>query len=86
MSLLDIRTILIGAVVSDAICALVIGMVWLQHRRSSPGLGRWMAGFTLQRWRALLGCAFLTRGYTNYMCYKIGAFKSEHTLLPLVSA
>jgi hypothetical protein len=40
LNLLDICTILIGAVVSDAICALVISMVWLQHRRNSPGLGR----------------------------------------------
>ncbi|RIE17595.1 hypothetical protein [Candidatus Cryosericum septentrionale] len=44
MNLLDICTILIGAVVSDAICALVIGAVWLQYRRSSSGLGLWTAG------------------------------------------
>jgi len=44
----------IGGVVSDAICALVIGMVWLQHRRSSPGLGLWTAGFALQTVSLLL--------------------------------
>jgi len=48
MNLLDIRTILIGGVISDPICALVIGIVWLQHRRNSLGLGLWTAGFALQ--------------------------------------
>ena len=54
MNLLDIRTILIGFVISDAICAVVIGSVWLQHRRSSPGLGLWTAGFALQTVSILL--------------------------------
>lgn len=36
MNLLDIRTILIGGVINDAICALVIGSVWLQHQRRTP--------------------------------------------------
>jgi hypothetical protein len=41
MNLLEIHTTLIGGVISDAICTLVIGSVWLQHRRRFPRLDLW---------------------------------------------
>jgi len=48
MNILDIRTILIGFVVSDVICALVVGYLWFQHRRKFPGLHLWAADFIMQ--------------------------------------
>jgi len=47
VNLLEIRTILIGVAVSYVICALVIGSVWLQHRRRSPRLGLWTVSVLL---------------------------------------
>jgi len=54
LNLLDIRTILIGFVASDLICTLVIGSLWLQHRRQSPELWLWTADFALQTVAILL--------------------------------
>ena len=59
----------IGGVVSDAICALVIGMVWLQHRRSSPGLGLWTVGFSPQTVSVLL---IAQRGPSQMYGYEFG--------------
>jgi hypothetical protein len=54
VNLLDIRTILIGFVISDAICALIISSLWRQCRRSSRGHGLWTASFVLQPVSVLL--------------------------------
>ncbi|MHB8107811.1 MAG: PAS domain S-box protein, partial [Candidatus Cryosericum sp.] len=54
MNALDIRTILIGFLTSEAICCLVIVSLWLQHRRHSRGLGLWGAGFAMQTLSVLL--------------------------------
>jgi hypothetical protein len=117
LTLLDIRTILIGFVISDAICVLVIGSLWLWYHRRSPELGHWTARFTLQMasvipivlrgpsrrnaygfrssvqavgrgdcrrcfWRrgALPSCTFSIFGFTNYMCCRIRASRSQQTL------
>ncbi|MEW6550031.1 MAG: ATP-binding protein, partial [Spirochaetota bacterium] len=47
-TILDIRTILIGFVVSDVICALVIGFLWRNHGRKFPGLSFWALDYALQ--------------------------------------
>lgn len=54
MNVLDIRTILIGFVVSDFICATVIGSLWLQQRGNFPGLFLWVVNFILQTVSLLL--------------------------------
>ena len=69
MNLLDIRTTLIGFVISDAICALVIGSLWLQHRVRSSGPGLWTAGFALQTVSLLL---IALRGPSRMYGYKFG--------------
>jgi hypothetical protein len=116
LTILDVRTIPIGLVISDAICALVIGSLWLWYHRRSPELGRWTARFTpqivsflcivlrgpsrrnaygfrssvqavgegdrrrcLRRLGALPSCTFSIFGFTNYMCCRIGAFRSQLT-------
>jgi len=45
---LDVRTIFIGYTISNAICAIVVGFLWRQNHRRYPGLGFWLAGFTMQ--------------------------------------
>jgi hypothetical protein len=116
LTILDVRTILIGLVISDAICALVIGSLWLWYHRRSPELGRWTARFTLPMVSVLLtvlrggsrrnayrvgpsvqavregdrrrclrslaalpSCTSSIFGFTNYMCCRIGAFRSQLT-------
>ena len=46
--LLDMRTIMLSAVVSTAICAMVMALLWAQGRHRLRGLGFWMAQFVLQ--------------------------------------
>jgi len=60
MNFLDIRTILIGFVLSDIVCALVIVSLWLHDRGKFPGLSLWVANFTLQTVSILL---VALRGY-----------------------
>lgn len=48
MNLLDIRTVLISYIISNAICAAVMATLWLQNRHRSPELGFWMADFLMQ--------------------------------------
>jgi PAS domain S-box-containing protein len=54
MNILDLRTVLISYVISNAICAIVMGSLWVQNRRRSPGLGFWLADFILQFLAVLL--------------------------------
>ncbi len=48
MNLLDMRTVLLGNVVSNAICAGVMTALWLINRRRSDGLGLWAADYFIQ--------------------------------------
>ena len=48
MNLLDFRTILFRHIISNALCALVMGFLWQQHHRRSPEQGLWLAIFVLQ--------------------------------------
>ena len=60
MNFLDIRTILIGFVLSDIVCALVIVSLWLHDRGKFAGISLWVANFTLQTVSILL---VALRGY-----------------------
>jgi PAS domain S-box-containing protein len=54
MNLLDMRTVLLGNVVSNAICAAVMIALWLMNRRRSAGLGLWAADYFMQLVAVLL--------------------------------
>jgi len=43
----DMRTLLSGYLLSSGICALVLAILWRQNR-GQPGMGFWLADFTLQ--------------------------------------
>jgi diguanylate cyclase (GGDEF)-like protein len=45
--MLDFRTILFSYVISNALCAIVIGMLWRQSRRRFEGLDLWFADFVM---------------------------------------
>ncbi len=45
---LDMRTVLVGYVVSSLICAFVVFSLWLQNRRRTPEIGFWLADFAMQ--------------------------------------
>ena len=46
--MIDIRTVLVSYAVSNAICAVVIALLWLGHRKRYSGLGFWLADFAMQ--------------------------------------
>lgn len=48
MNFIDMRTVILGYIISNAICAVVIGSLWLQGRRRFAGLGLWLADFVMQ--------------------------------------
>ena len=48
MNVLDLRTVLFSYVISNAVCALGMGALWLYRRRLSPDLGFWLADFIMQ--------------------------------------
>ena len=48
MNLLDLRTVFIGYSINNAICAVVMALLWRQNHRRSPELGFWLANFILQ--------------------------------------
>jgi PAS domain S-box-containing protein len=54
MNILDLRTVLISYVISNAICAIVMSSLWVQYQRRSPGLGFWLADFIMQFLAVLL--------------------------------
>ena|GEM_PF-2966528 len=54
MNFLDIRTILIGFVLSDIVCVIVLASLWFHDRGKFPGLSLWAAGFALQTASILL--------------------------------
>ena len=48
MNFLDMRTVLLGYVASNALCLLVITLLWRRNRRRFAGLGLWLADFAMQ--------------------------------------
>ena len=48
MNFLDIRTVLFSYVITNAICAVVMGLLWRTNHKRSPELGFWLADFILQ--------------------------------------
>ncbi len=48
MNLLDARTVILSYILSNGICAFVVGSLWIQDRRRFAGLGFWLADFVLQ--------------------------------------
>jgi PAS domain S-box-containing protein len=48
MHVLDMRTVLLGYVLSNAISAIVMASLWAVNRRHFQGLGYWFADFLLQ--------------------------------------
>lgn len=46
--MIDMRTVILSYIISNAICAIVIGSLWLYNRRRFPGLGFWLADFVMQ--------------------------------------
>ncbi|HNX97214.1 MAG TPA: PAS domain S-box protein [Candidatus Aminicenantes bacterium] len=45
---LDIRTVLITGATIEAVCALVIGLLWRQNRHRYDGIGFWVTNFSWQ--------------------------------------
>jgi PAS domain S-box-containing protein len=48
MNALDMRTLILNYLVSNALCAGVVMFLWLQNRRRFAGLGLWLADFIIQ--------------------------------------
>lgn len=46
--MIDMRTIIISYLISNAICVSVIMLLWLHNRRRFAGLGYWLADFIIQ--------------------------------------
>lgn len=45
---LDIRTVFFSYVISNALCAAVMALLWRLHRRRYEGIGHWLADFFMQ--------------------------------------
>jgi len=54
MNLMDMRTVILSYIISNGICAVVIGSLWFQSRRRFAGLGLWLADFVMQFMALLL--------------------------------
>jgi PAS domain S-box-containing protein len=48
MNPIDMKTVIISYVISNAICAAVITALWIQNRRRFTGIGFWLADFAMQ--------------------------------------
>ena len=48
MALLEIRTIIFSYVITNAICLIVMALVWHRNRERFAGLGFWLANFAFQ--------------------------------------
>src|SRR5512147_2293359 len=48
MNLFDMRTIIFSYVLSNAVCAIVMALLWVRNRRRFAGLGFWLADFAMQ--------------------------------------
>ena len=48
MNPFDMKTVIFSYTISNAICAVVIALLWLQNRRRFAGLGFWLADFVMQ--------------------------------------
>jgi diguanylate cyclase (GGDEF)-like protein/PAS domain S-box-containing protein len=48
MILLDVRTVMISYIISNAINALVLFLLWRQNRRRFAGMGFWLADYLMQ--------------------------------------
>lgn len=46
--MIDMRTIILSYIISNAICAVVIASLWFQNRMRFAGLGLWLADFVMQ--------------------------------------
>ncbi len=54
MITLDIRTVLVSYVISNAICLAVAASIWGRIRKHTPGLSFWLADYVLQFLAVLL--------------------------------
>jgi len=48
MNFLDMRTILIGHIVTDILCTVVLTFLWLQNRKRYAGTSYWLIDFAFQ--------------------------------------
>jgi len=48
MNLLDVRTVMISYIISNAICAIVISLLWRQNHNRFAGTGLWLADYIMQ--------------------------------------
>ncbi len=53
MNPFDIKMVVFSSVVSNAICAIAMALLWRQNRRRYAGLGLWLADFVMQ-WAAVV--------------------------------
>jgi PAS domain S-box-containing protein len=58
-SILDMRTLMLSFVVSNAVCMIVMALLWAQGRCRFRGIGFWLAAFVLQFFGAVF---FAARG------------------------
>ncbi|MDR3573454.1 MAG: PAS domain S-box protein [Anaerolineaceae bacterium] len=54
MNFLDIRTVLFGQTITDALCTVVLVFLWLQNQKRYAGILFWAVDFCLQTTAALL--------------------------------
>jgi PAS domain S-box-containing protein len=54
MNFLDIRTVLFSQLITDALCTVVLILLWLQNRKRYAGMIFWVIDFTFQTTAALL--------------------------------
>ncbi|HLO29788.1 MAG TPA: PAS domain S-box protein [Anaerolineales bacterium] len=48
MNFIDMRTIVLSYVISNAACLIVMALLWLRNRNRFSGLGFWLADFAMQ--------------------------------------
>ena len=46
--MVDMRTVIFSYAISNAICVIVMALLWLRNRRRFEGLGFWLADFAMQ--------------------------------------
>ena len=60
MNFLDVRTVIFSHVLTDAICTIVLALLWSQNRKRLKGLNFWLGDFILQTIAVLL---IILRGF-----------------------
>lgn len=52
--MIDMRTVIFSYAISNAVCMVVVALLWIRNRRHFTGLGLWFADFVMQFFMVLL--------------------------------